>query len=226
MNIATRTAAISAGALPVAPTTADALERRASATILSGLATGAAVEANPDAELLRLVDDYVAAFAETDRLCTVAGRYEEEWFDRFLQGCADNTRQQVPGLLDAERARDEQTTRWCSLGRQLEKMPARTLLGCLAKARAVAVHYPPGRKAEPRCSDFEETIGASVLNDLMALAGTSLPPGNPDAPLLALGRNLYEAWEREKAGYKKWGYDERLRATSECQTPWSAAQNW
>ena len=45
MNIATSTAAIAAGALPVAPTTADTLERRAAATVL---------EANPDAELLRL----------------------------------------------------------------------------------------------------------------------------------------------------------------------------
>src|ERR1700733_5986799 len=142
---AAKAAAPASDHLP-APPPADALEQPSAATALRGLATGAAVEANPDAELLRLVDDYVAAFAETDRLCTVAGRHEEEWSDRFLQGCADH-RQQVPGLLDAERARDEQTTRWRSLGRQLEKMPARTLLGCLAKARAVAVHYPPGRKA-------------------------------------------------------------------------------
>jgi hypothetical protein len=71
--------ALALPAATVAASAAAAMLAPAADTPLSGLATGVA-PSNPDAALLKLVDEYFAALAEQDRLDEAHTPFEEKWF--------------------------------------------------------------------------------------------------------------------------------------------------
>jgi hypothetical protein len=151
-------AATVAAASPVAlPAVAGlAAAEPVAATALSGLAAGvSAVPVEPsDATLLALVDEYLAAYAEHDRLNDVIEEaVEQKRWAKLTQAERDA----------AKRALDEANERiYRGLLPRLEEMPARTLAGAIGKAKVVITELPD-------C--FEHALSLSFARDVLALEG-------------------------------------------------------
>jgi hypothetical protein len=86
-------------------------------------------------------------------------------FDIWQKKCQRRPR----GMRAAERAQGAALTRLSELERQIERTPATSLAGCIAKARVVALQSPGGPIAH--FDDTDELIMVSLSRDLVALGG-------------------------------------------------------
>jgi hypothetical protein len=114
----------------------------------------ATVEPDPDAALLALVDEYLAAYAEHDRLNDVIEEaLEQKRWDELTQAERDAARH----ALDVANERI-----YRGLLPRIEETPARTLAGAIGKAKVVITELP---------DDSQHSLSLSFARDLLALDG-------------------------------------------------------
>ena len=111
----------------------------------------APAHASPDAELIRLSAEMTAA---------------EDALGALLASCK---------TVEEEHAVDEESTRLGdeieSLGARVRDLPAVTLAGLAAKARATLRTGPCTSGGEPLANDLSDELRITVLEELIALAG-------------------------------------------------------